>query len=217
VQYLKTCCCGCSLRTGTLILQGIEACVQIFAFSRAAIFIADGQGGLAAALIALATIDLIFIVTGLYGAIKYKANLMLIYLKWCVFCFGVQLLIDIAGLAMATPVCERNYGLSYYADNTQEGNTIRNKQIADCAREWRLFGAAWLIVIYAIRGYYLWVIRSFYNELQVAGEGGMGAPSVVVQSGGSTAYQPLPTQYDAPQQTQPTMTYGNQPASQQPK
>jgi len=187
VQDLQTCCCGCSLRVGVIILCVLDIVFGIYAFVDYFNKDSWSTGRAGAINLAVATVAAIAWIAGLYGAIQYKRLPIRIYFVLKVLGVIGTLITGIAVIALKDRACETAWEHAH-TDMTKDNyiSTCRNYAVA--------FGIIMILFI-PVQIYFLWVIKSFENQLKQREQGLDWGPTgytpVAYQAMPGGTYQPL--------------------------
>jgi len=164
IRDLTQCCCGCTLRSGVIILTAVELVLQIIGFVGLIDVISRGaQWGWDIFGLLLAIINFIFVVLGFVGAINYRYGFVRWYYVWYRVVFVVGLIIHFIEIFYITAACTRDYNQKYpNGDSTTEP---RATFISQCRTAASVIQALEILLLYPLRLYFIWVIRSFLSEL----------------------------------------------------
>jgi len=147
-------------------------------------------------------IDLVFCVIGLIGANNYDKSKVRVYYRWTILCFIATFILSCVTFAFAEKSCEWIFEHDYNGDRPEDDF------VDSCKKFFLILFVIMLVVGSLLRLYFLWVIRSFINQLERR-DGGLdplvgvvvGAPApYAVLSGQTVAYIPVQSQPGQPGQ-----------------
>jgi len=194
-QDLQTCCCGCSLRVGVIILCVLDIVFGIYAFVDYFMKDSWSNGRAGAINLAVATVAALAWIAGLYGALQYKRGPIRVYFVLKVLGVIGTLITGIAVIALRDRACETAWE---HADT----DMTYDKYISTCRNLAVAVGIIMMLCI-PIQIYFLWVIKSFENQLlqreQGLDWGPTGYTPVAYQAMPGGGYQPLQPVYGGQQ------------------
>jgi len=164
MKYLDSCCCGCTLRTGVIILAFLNIAFSIFDLVTSIPY-QEVRPGIIYAKITYDVIDIIVSIIGLAGAVQYNKQLIRVLFIWRV----IQLIFVIAlGIAEATQIhAECKW---YYDNRVDHFRDTEDSWISSCEQFAKASAIISVGLLPLLHLYFLWVIKSFEYELSRRGD-----------------------------------------------
>lgn len=156
VPNLSSCCCGCTLRTGTII---ITICFLI-EVSFGAFVEPPGTEGLILRLVNI--LSLVFVVLGVAGAMKSKVDWMSKFLYWSLF---YLLFTATFHLIVAFDTDEQLKNCEDAFDQDKQPEEKREEFIKFCMRAAMMMSIGTCVCSTVIQAYCIWVVKSFVSSL----------------------------------------------------
>jgi len=148
LEDLKVCCCGCSLKTGCLIIGGLV-------FLQYSIQLASGAG---LAEIARDIIQCLFAIGFCYGVWTANYKIVMKYYQWTLLIFVIDLIWSIIRMALVESECEALMLTGFESESEKE------ILMASCRSTFLIVEVIFLALSF-LSIYYAWVIKSYGNSL----------------------------------------------------
>jgi len=162
VQRLESCCCGCTLKTGVIIITVLSLIGYVWTFAGSAVTV-PGNGSTASSTIpesvsiGFACFGLLYTIVGLLGACNEKYKYVLAYFYYYTFFFTVS---TVFGLVNALNKGRIKDGCIARYNDTVNPPEDKDAFVNTCIMAFRATTLVSTIVISLLAMYFCWVIWS---------------------------------------------------------